>query len=567
MFEFGDGEEYDFAPTEASKLASLFGASILQIPNETDLTYTAPKQPTLDHKDGQNDSKILKQPNTKVLLVKVINLWKLEDKTYKSLGKHGLGLIGSADLKTQELIAYKSKDSVILRAKVSEKFLFFIQKDNFSSFHDNDLQNWLVKFENNDQIEFSNVIKSYGGRVIDSTKESAAIIPKNTETDKPKPDLLPKPQNLGTGDQESDSSEKRTNILNRISKLGQQTVLRPISTASDASDHEEITKSRKHRKAKKGTSEKAKIKEENRQLEQLPIEGHQQLVRNELALNNLVGVPSTSYPMWVTHQPDISNYLLTQNLDLKQTLATISSKLDSINNPKPSNDNSTLVSKLKALEVKAENLEATAECYKQKYEELEVKYLDLLNKDNNRLLESSLLITNLEGQISTLKLQLEVANEGVTELKKQSDVYENAQIMLKEYEETIEDQKVRLTELEQFYEQNKDFTEKKEAINSLGNVVNDLNQRLKAYEDKLTASELEREHLRQQQDLTIRSIGNLIKISMNEMYQNILSNFNEDYSYTYSELKSPIAENMKGATLNLIENITERLIVDQKPSE
>ncbi|CAG9861473.1 unnamed protein product [Phyllotreta striolata] len=553
MFEYGDSEDYNFTPTDASKLASLFGTSALQSPNETDLTYTPPKQPVTDQKDVQNDAKSPKPQSTKVLIVKVVGLWKLEEQTYKSLGKHGLGVICSADLKSQELIAYKSKDAVVLRAKINDKFIFTLQKDGFSSFNDNTARSWLVKFEANDQLEFSKKLQSYGAKVVDSNKESAVISP-NTPGDKP--DLLPKPQNLGVGDQESDSSEKRANILNRITKLGQQTVLRSVSTASDASDHEETAKSRKHRKPKKTPLEKHKIKEEL----QAQQDDKRAPLTTELAVNNLVQIPA-NYPLMV-HQPDMSNYLLTQNMELKQILSTINTKLDIIGGPKEERDNNALVSKVKALELKSDNLQATADFYKQKYEELEIKYLELIKKDN-KIDDNKDSIADLEGQISALNIQLSVANEGLNELQKQSDEYERSLIKLKEYESTIEQQKSKIAELEEFRDQNKDLIGNKEAINSLNNMVSDLNQRLKFYEDELSKSVLEKQQFNLKQEHVVYNVSNLIKMAMNNMYQGILANFNEDVSYSYYEIKNPVAEHMKGATLKLIEDISSK-VFDKK---
>ncbi|XP_056640026.1 FK506-binding protein 15-like isoform X1 [Diorhabda sublineata] len=364
MFENDD--DYDFNPLDSSKLSSLFESPPSQNEDTSkNLIYTAPKQPTVS-----------KNTSTTVITIKIVILWKSEDKTYKPMGKHGIAIIGSTDLKTYEVIAYKHKTNTVLRAKINEQFYFQQRKDNFSSFYDNNKQNWLVRFDNNEQqIEFSEHLKLCGGIVI-------------LEDNKPK--ISPKP---ATQDLDSDSSDsiKKTNILNRITKMGQQIVPKPLEVIeSDISDEYESNKNKKFRRIKKIDREEE---------------------------TNIVPICYSSYN-------DLNSILISHNSEIKTSLNQIVEKLDTISVQKKE-CSSSLSSRLKVLELKSENLQAELKRYKQKCSDLEKKTsADVLEKslEESKLHEQT--VETLKQSVEDLKNEYAKIEQENVDLKEKIEEYE-----------------------------------------------------------------------------------------------------------------------------------------------
>ncbi|KAJ8974254.1 hypothetical protein NQ317_016550 [Molorchus minor] len=152
-----------------------FGNTKLSDELDNSLTYTAPKQPKVKKEEDLTDAN-KRRPSTSVIIAKVVLLWKLEDKNYKGLGKHGLAVIGSTELNLFEIIAYKEKNNILLKIKICNTLMIYNKSENFSSFFDNENQNWLVKFDDYDsQNKFCEIIQKYGCKIqYDSnTPESA----------------------------------------------------------------------------------------------------------------------------------------------------------------------------------------------------------------------------------------------------------------------------------------------------------------------------------------------------------------------------------------------------------
>ncbi|CAH1154774.1 unnamed protein product [Phaedon cochleariae] len=536
MFENSD--DYDFSPAESSKLASLFGTSALSDSSfNSSLKYTAPKQPSPSNSKENESLKTKPKPQTRVVLAKVVTLWKLENKEYKALGKHGLAIIGSEDLKIHEIIAYKEKNNVILKTKLTSDFQFHIQKDNFSSFYDNDSNNWLIKFDNEDQKEFSNVIEKCGAQTVPSIDQDSEKINEPSA----KPDLLPKQTKIAETktDDHSDSSGslKRSNILNRMARMGQQILPRNSvrNTSTDISDTEpeEDKNERKFTRKLKHTMPERILPKKSPDIEKqiVPV--------SDFSVEN---TPSAFTPS--VNSDILSHYILSQNTELKMHLAQMTAKLDSFfmgNSKTPSTPPDTMAqSKIKALQLKLENLEAYLKDYEKKYMRLEIKYEDLGRKDNDKS-------EKLEEELSVLRRQLfelEKQLEGFEAMKKS---LEHCERCIDVKNKQIEDQK---HELQKLKELNVGSENQQATIDSLNKIIDELKEKLRASEEHEVRIE------KQKTEETVGLRSNTIKTNMNEMYTSILENLDRDKTYSYAEVQNTVARYLKRTTFKIIEDLS-----------
>ncbi|CAH1995568.1 unnamed protein product [Acanthoscelides obtectus] len=520
-----DSDDYDFTPSNSSKLASLFNNSIISNDSNS-LTYTAPKQPksstssnsTPNVKEEGSKSKV----QTAAVVAKIVTLWKLENKEYKCLGKHGLAIIGSTELDLYELIVYKEKTDVLIRTKLNEAFSFYKQQNNFASFYDSNSQNWLVKFDNNDRKQFTDILAQYGAKVIEKAVESNKVQIQNDI----KPDLLPKPEvcNLVSKtaeDQLSDSSEsvKRANILNRIAKMGQQVISNPLGHSSELSESEP---------------------EEPESDQKIPPPRKQKRVPHSalspLHVNRQVVVEPQYMPQQNYYPNDgLNHFLIAQNTELKMHLANISAKIDNLSigsnqsNYKNSEEDS-LKSKIRTLELVNENLKTAWERSEKKCELFQRTSQD--NKDSIKKVEE------LEENIKRLSLELENAK------KHELTVIEDLQNEITTQEDIINNQKARIQDLEDTCEK---FLQKQTNTEELEATISSLKKEIELQKEKTNVNV-------SKSNMDEVKLANMVKQHMNNMFQSLINNFQEDTMYYSSDIQTKIAKELKKATFKIIDD-------------
>ncbi|KAG5886355.1 hypothetical protein JTB14_000457 [Gonioctena quinquepunctata] len=558
---FDNSDEYDFTPSDSSKLATLFGNFGQNDESNSSLMYTAPKQPSYHKASDKHEvsSETLKiKSQSKVLLAKIVYLWKLENTEYKALGKHGLAVIGVEDLNLFEIIGYKERTNVLLRRKVNENLSFYLQKDSFSSFYDDDSKNWLVKFQDNDQNYFCEVIKKFGAQIIVNTEEPSQ---NSTEDVTPKPELLPKPKFVAEDSgqlSDNSGSQQRAHILSRMAKMGQQILPKPIrkNNSTDISDSEleesECDQKRSLRKPTKNlertyiTSEKYS---DNHMVPVNPAAISYSPSFSQNVLNPMV------YAQHMNHET-FNNYIISQNAELKMSVSQLSSKLESVlSGSCQKSEDSVLNSKVKALELKSENLQEALNTFKKKYQSLEKKYNELANKDLGEVSEKKIIINRLETEISYLKTDLAAAEEKVKDFEKLELELQQSINDIADCEKTIEIQKLKIGDLETFYYQNKDNEDLQATVDTLSDTVENLRLKLKDFEEFSKKTESEKQKRLLGNNEKINFLGDMIKMHMNEMYQSMLGSFKEDDSISFSEIQFKIAKNVKGTTFQIIEDL------------
>lgn len=490
--------------------------------------------------------------------------------------------------------------------RISNIFTFYNQTDNFSSFYDCNSSNWLLKFESQDQDEFTKALEACGVNIVQPSDTYSEITTKVQ-----KPELSEKPvfDNVNKEDLLSDSSEskQRANILNRMARMGQAILPKPEmkNTSTELSDSDFDEKAHERRippqqvkraateKIKQGTTEKlqqtiqssnleskvmsnSNIVDNNQQYQSLSNElSNSQTFPNQLYNNQIVPsqvlyntqqvsnqlmnpqiIPSQMYhPNWAND--GYNQYIIAQNAELKINLAQISAKLDTALNLKRTDDEDVdkmvLLSRLKTIKLKTENLEKALQkseesncLLRRKNEELET---ELQNTSGVESKNKEIYI--LENTVSELKLKLQETQE-----KSQKIILEikTWKTKAKEQEDVIEMQRNQLKEYSKLQNENENIQELNETISSLNETVDILKLKLKDFEEYYEKTESEKKVAAQADNNNVKSFEGIVKRHMNEMYQSILDDFESTESHTYSEIQKSIARHLKTASFKIIEN-------------
>lgn len=494
------------------------------------------------------------------------------------------------------MICYKEKTNIIFRVRLSGKFVFYNQKDWFSSFYDINSQNWLVKFEGQDQDEFTETLQKYDVKIEHLSDNSSE---KTAQSEKP--DLPPqKPilNEVGKDDSQSDSSgsKQRANILNRMAKMGQAILPRhevknTSTELSDSDFDDRLHERRVHpRHIKKVGAEKLAKQvvadatsadnfafsdkktmndkyntagSDNNNPQMFPSQMYNaQIVPSQYISNpqQMQVMPNQMYhPIW--SNDGYNQYVIGQNTEIKMNMAQISAKLDSLlsNNKKLENeeiDQKSLMSRLKTLRLTIENLEISLQKSEESNSILRTKNEELQKKlQNVSVIESkNKEIEILENTVSELKLLLQ-ENQA-----KSCETFSEIQSLKNEInnnEEIIEKQKCQLDEYEKLKLEKQNVEELTETIKDLNNTIDILKMKQKDFEGHFEKIESDKKVASQINNSKIKSFDEAVKTLMNDMYQSILDDFKDEESYNAYEIKKSVGKNLKTTTFQIIEKCVD----------
>ncbi|XP_043913905.1 FK506-binding protein 15 [Protopterus annectens] len=147
----GDEDDADFlSPTGGAKLASLFSLdqTVLGQGNES-FQYTAPKQPKKGQAPtGQNAQKSGAAPAPlAVLYACAVHAYRYVNGQYVKQGKLGTAVLGNHTTKEVRCLLLRKLAGRLSAARVVVYFFFQVQPNNYSSFYDDQRQNWSIMFE------------------------------------------------------------------------------------------------------------------------------------------------------------------------------------------------------------------------------------------------------------------------------------------------------------------------------------------------------------------------------------------------------------------------------------
>ncbi|XP_068269837.1 FK506-binding protein 15 isoform X2 [Nyctibius grandis] len=182
MFGAAAAEEDDadfLSPASGARLASLFGLdqTVSSHSNEF-FQYTAPKQP----KKGQTAAAGQAAQKAPVALAAAgvplvfvataVHAYRYTNGQYLKQGKYGAAVVGNHATKEYRILLYISQQQQIASARIHPGFILTVQPNNYSTFYDDQRQNWSIMFESEKAaIDFSKqvcIAKCNSSPVLDS---------------------------------------------------------------------------------------------------------------------------------------------------------------------------------------------------------------------------------------------------------------------------------------------------------------------------------------------------------------------------------------------------------------
>ncbi|XP_062815142.1 FK506-binding protein 15 isoform X2 [Anolis carolinensis] len=156
MFGAAEEDDTDFlSPTGGTRLASLFGLdqTVTGSGNEF-FQYTAPKQPKRGQPAAAAGPPSQKPPAPasssappSVFIATAVHAYRFTNGQYVKQGKYGVAVVGSHATKEYRLLLYINQQQQIAAARIHSAFAFTVQPNNYSTFYDDQRQNWSIMFE------------------------------------------------------------------------------------------------------------------------------------------------------------------------------------------------------------------------------------------------------------------------------------------------------------------------------------------------------------------------------------------------------------------------------------
>ncbi|XP_009982173.1 PREDICTED: FK506-binding protein 15, partial [Tauraco erythrolophus] len=137
-----------------ARLASLFGLdqTVSSQGNEF-FQYTAPKQPKKGQTAtaGQAAQKAPVAPAApgapSVFVATAVHAYRYTNGQYLEQGKYGAAVVGNHATKEYRILLYISQQQQIATARIHPGFVLTVQPNNYSTFYDDQRQNWSIMFE------------------------------------------------------------------------------------------------------------------------------------------------------------------------------------------------------------------------------------------------------------------------------------------------------------------------------------------------------------------------------------------------------------------------------------
>ncbi|XP_010833489.1 PREDICTED: FK506-binding protein 15 isoform X2 [Bison bison bison] len=155
MFGAGDEDDTDFlSPSGGTRLASLFGLDQAAAGHGNEFfQYTAPKQP----KKGQGTAPTGNQGTPKtaptttgtstLLVATAVHAYRYTNGQYVKQGKFGAAVLGNHTTREYSILLYISQQQPVTVARIHLNFELMVRPNNYSTFYDDQRQNWSIMFE------------------------------------------------------------------------------------------------------------------------------------------------------------------------------------------------------------------------------------------------------------------------------------------------------------------------------------------------------------------------------------------------------------------------------------
>ncbi|XP_043355073.1 FK506-binding protein 15 isoform X12 [Dermochelys coriacea] len=154
MFGAAEEEDADFlSPTGGTRLASLFGLDqTVSVHGNEFFQYTAPKQPKKGQPAASQPAQ--KMPTTtaalaapSVFVAAAVHAFRYINGQYVKQGKYGAAVVGNHATKEYKILLYINQQQQVTIARIHPGFVLTVQPNNYSTFYDDQRQNWSIMFE------------------------------------------------------------------------------------------------------------------------------------------------------------------------------------------------------------------------------------------------------------------------------------------------------------------------------------------------------------------------------------------------------------------------------------
>ncbi|MEJ1282855.1 FK506 binding protein 15 [Cricetulus griseus] len=155
MFGAGDEDDTDFlSPSGGARLASLFGLDQATTGHGNEFfQYTAPKQPKKGQAVAATGNQTAPKPATatpgtsSVLFATAVHAYRYVNGQYAKQGKFGAAVLGNHTTREYRILLYISQQQPVAVATVHLNFELMVRSNNYSTFYDDQRQNWSIMFE------------------------------------------------------------------------------------------------------------------------------------------------------------------------------------------------------------------------------------------------------------------------------------------------------------------------------------------------------------------------------------------------------------------------------------
>ncbi|XP_013203685.1 FK506-binding protein 15 isoform X1 [Microtus ochrogaster] len=155
MFGAGDEDDTDFlSPSGGARLASLFGLDQATTGHGNEFfQYTAPKQPKKGQGIAATGNQTAPKPAaattgiSSVLFATAVHAYRYINGQYAKQGKFGAAVLGNHTTREYRVLLYISQQQPVTVATIHLNFELTVRSNNYSTFYDDQRQNWSIMFE------------------------------------------------------------------------------------------------------------------------------------------------------------------------------------------------------------------------------------------------------------------------------------------------------------------------------------------------------------------------------------------------------------------------------------
>ncbi|CAG9783078.1 unnamed protein product [Diatraea saccharalis] len=550
MLHTEDIDDDYFTPASSTSLANIFGKSRNEdITENESLKYTPPKPTNLIPKPEE-------QKPTQCIFACALVGYEWSNKDYINRGKLGFAILNIVKTGVHNIILYDSNKVTLSSATISAKFEVTIKEKTYFSYLDNLHKYWSLYASEDELTKILNLLKSFD-----------VMIKSSSETDKGPAELTSvetstvineQADNKETGNDTDSSVNRRTklSLLNRMASMGQSVLpLRVVSheRSSDSSDTNDTNdyKTIRHRPiknvVKRNSSDKSVVECQSL------IETQKLLPRKEHSpesmplftyLNGQV-VPVTNTNIITSPSSSSSNemnYFITEqrmnNSELRININRVSDKLDQM---------LSKVVNIESGDKRTNQSQFQMEVLQKLLAEYENKikvYEEFIN--SNKGADKSINVTKLSR--NSLLQQTEPSNE----IKLLKNKIDQLQLVCLEKDEKIIRLESDIKHIQTKY--NETATSNQNLIDKLYKEIEHLKTEMVGKDEEY--SNLMKKYKSQStKPVDENDIENKIKNIMNNTFQAISANFDNNESYSGERVKTVTGTVIKRVTIESLNNI------------